>query len=164
MRNSLGELKLIPTFGIAAIRLNRLLKNRVLEIEGESIRAIRIFLIVQIALFASAALTHFGILISGHQHPQARIAETVIGVVLLAGLLWTAIRPASARVAAITVQAFALLGTGVGIFTIVVGIGPRSALDIAFHTCMVIALVAGLLVAIRASPRALGATPGQLLR
>lgn len=115
-------------------------------------RVIRIFLIVQIVLFASAALTHFRILIGGHQHPQARTAETVIGIVLLAGLLWTVVRPASARAVAIAVQAFALLGTAVGIFTIVVGVGPRSALDVVFHTFMVIALVAGLIVAMKAPP------------
>jgi hypothetical protein len=118
------------------------------------LRAIRIFLIIQIALFAAAALTHFGILIGGHQHPQARKAESIIGAVLLLGLLWTVIRPASARIAAITVQFFALLGTCIGIFTIIVGIGPRSTLDVVFHTCMVIALVAGLIIAMKASPRA----------
>jgi hypothetical protein len=123
-------------------------------------RAVRIFLIVQIALFASAALTHFGILIRGHQHPQARIAETVIGVVLLVGLLWMVIRPASARVVAITVQAFALFGTCIGIFTIIVGIGPRSTLDAVFHTCMVIALVAGLAVALKASPPSMARDSG----
>ena len=115
-------------------------------------QVIRAFLIVQIVLFASAALTHFGILIGGHQHPQARIAETAIGIVLLAGLLWTVVRPVSARAVAIAVQVFALLGTAVGIFTIVAGVGPRSALDVVFHTCMVIALVVGLIVAMKASP------------
>jgi hypothetical protein len=92
---------------------------------------------------------------SGHRHRQARTAETIIGAVLLAGLLSTLIRPASTRVVAITVQAFALLGTGVGIFTIIIGIGPRSTLDAAFHTCMAIALVAGLIVAVKASPSAM---------
>ncbi len=122
-------------------------------------RTIRIFLIVQIALFAAAALMHFGVIIGGHRHPQARIAETVIAAVLLAGLLWTLIRPASARVVAIAVQVFALLGTGVGIFTIIVGIGPRSRLDVAFHTCMVIALVAGLITAMKTSPPAAARAP-----
>jgi hypothetical protein len=121
---------------------------------GNRLQTVRVFLIIQIALFASAALTHFGILIGGHQHSQARIAETVIGAVLLAGLLWTVIRPAFARVVAIAVQVFALLGTGIGIFTIVVGIGPRSMLDVVFHTCMVIALFAGLIIAMKIAPTA----------
>ncbi len=114
-------------------------------------RAIRIFLFVQIALFVFAALTHAGILISGHRHRQAQIAETIIAAVLVAGLLLTVIRPSWARAIAITVQAFSLLGTGVGILTIIIGIGPRSTLDVVFHTCMAIALVAGLIVAAKAA-------------
>lgn len=112
-------------------------------------RATRTFLIIQIALFAFAALTHSGVLMTGYRHRQARIAETVIGAVLLAGLLATVIRPAATQAIAITVQAFALLGTIVGIFTIVVGIGPKTSLDITLHACMVIALVAGLIVSVR---------------
>jgi hypothetical protein len=119
-------------------------------------RAIRTFLIVLIALFAFAALTHSGIVMSGHRHRPAATAETVIGVVLLMGLLAGLIRPAAIRAIAITVQAFALLGTGVGIFTIIVGIGPRSTLDVVFHSCMAIALIAGLVVALKASPPATG--------
>jgi hypothetical protein len=115
-------------------------------------RAVRMFLIVQIALFVFAALTHSGILMSGHRHRQACIAETVIAAVLVTGLLWSLIRPGSMRAIAITVQAFALLGTGVGIFTIIIGIGPRSTLDAVFHTCMAIALLAGLIIAVKASP------------
>lgn len=90
---------------------------------------------------------------SGHRHRPACIAETIIGAVLLVGLLATAIRPASTRIIAITVQAFALLGTAVGIFTIIVGIGPRSVLDAVFHTCMAIALIAGLIIAIKRTVR-----------
>ena len=114
------------------------------------------FLIVQIALFAFAALTHSGVLMSGHRHRQARIAETVIGAVLTAGLVAIVIRPASTRAIAITVQAFALLGTSVGIFTIIVGIGPRTLLDAIFHACMAIALIAGLVVSVKVSRSAIG--------
>jgi len=114
-------------------------------------RAIRILLIIQISLFACAALAHSGMLMGGgHRHRQAGTAETVIGAVLAAGLLSTLIRPVSTRAIAIAVQAFALLGTGVGIFTIIVGIGPRTMLDAVLHTCMVIALVAGLVISIKA--------------
>ena len=47
-------------------------------------------------------------------------------------------------------QAFALLGTSDGIFTIAIGIGPRTAPDIAYHIVIVPVLVAGLIVAARA--------------
>ena len=113
-------------------------------------RAIRTLLMIQIALFAFAALTHFGVLMSGHRHRAASIAETVIGAILLAGLLSTLIRPAFTRGIAITVQTFALLGTGVGIATIVAGFGPQSALDLVFHAAMATALIAGLIVSAKA--------------
>jgi hypothetical protein len=48
---------------------------------------------------------------------------------LLVGLAWTWIRPASARAAGLAAQGFALVGTLVGIFTIAVGVGPRTAPD-----------------------------------
>lgn len=41
-------------------------------------------------------------------------------------------------------QGFALLGTCVGIFTIIVGIGPRTVPDYILHLCMVTLLVWGL--------------------
>jgi hypothetical protein len=47
-------------------------------------------------------------------------------------------------------QAFALLGTLVGVFTIAIGVGPRSGPDIAYHVAIAAALVWGLVVAKRA--------------
>jgi hypothetical protein len=47
-------------------------------------------------------------------------------------------------------QAFALLGTLVGVFTIAIGVGPRTVADIAYHLAIVVALVWGLVVAARA--------------
>jgi hypothetical protein len=44
----------------------------------------------------------------------------------------------------------ALFGTLVGIFTIAIGIGPRSLLDIGYHIAIVAVLAWGLLVAWRA--------------
>lgn len=52
-------------------------------------RAIRVLLIIQIALFAFAALTHFGVAVESHEHRAAGTAESVIGTVLLIGLLLT---------------------------------------------------------------------------
>src|SRR5579871_4721989 len=111
-----------------------------LQEAGKIMRAIRILLVVQIALFGFAALTHFGVIVGSHWHRAAGTAESVIAVVLLVGLSFTWMIPSSIRSIAIAVQAFALLGTFVGIATIVAGIGPRSTLDIIFHGSMVIAL------------------------
>ena len=87
-------------------------------------RAIRLFVLIEGVAFIAAALTHFGVLIGGYEHEKAGTAESVIGIVLLAGLALTWIRPASTRVIGLAVQAFALFGTFVGIFTIIVGVGP----------------------------------------
>jgi hypothetical protein len=125
------------------------------DVEGTEItmRAIRIFLLVQGAAFVAAALTHFGVLTSGYEHDKAGTAESVIGIVLLAGLVLTALFPSSTRAIGIAAQGFALLGTAVGIFTIAIGVGPQTTPDIVFHIVIVITLLFGLVVAVRA-PRA----------
>ncbi len=83
------------------------------------------------ASFASAALVLFGVLFDGYQHQKAAIAENVIATVLLADLPLTWIRPVWTRTVGLAVQAFALLGTLVGVFTIAVGVGPRTVPDVA---------------------------------
>jgi hypothetical protein len=113
-------------------------------------RRIRVFLLVEAAAFAAAALVHFGLLVHGYQHRQARVAESVIALVLLAGLVLSWVRPTWTREVGIAAQGFALLGTLVGIFTIIVGVGPRTAPDVVYHLAIVAVLVWGLLVAVRA--------------
>jgi hypothetical protein len=68
---------------------------------------------------------------------------------LLAGTTLTWIRPASAHFAGLSAQGFALLGTLVGIFTMAIGIGPRSVLDVVYHVAIVAVLASGLVVALR---------------
>jgi hypothetical protein len=46
-------------------------------------------------------------------------------------------------------QGFALLGTLVGILTIVIGIGPQSGFDVALHAGFVALLITGLTVGTR---------------
>jgi hypothetical protein len=110
---------------------------------------IRTFLLVEAANFIIASLIQSGRLISGYEHPQARIAEGVIALVLLTGLALTWIRPASLRRAGLAAQGFALLGTLVGVFTIIIGVGPRTTPDIAYHIGIVLILIWGLWVAAR---------------
>jgi hypothetical protein len=112
-------------------------------------RTIRLLLLVEAVAFLGASLVHSGHLVTGYEHSQARIAEGVIGIVLLAGLACTWIRPAWTRGAGLAVQGFALAGTLVGAFTIAVGIGPRTAPDIIFHAALVILLAWGLAVTTR---------------
>ncbi len=115
-------------------------------------RTIRIFLFAEAVTFAVAALIHSGRLIGGAAHREAMIAEGVIAIVLLGGLALSWIRPASTRAAGLGAQGFALFWTLVGIFTIVIGIGPRTVPDIVYHVVIVAVLIVGLVTARRARP------------
>jgi hypothetical protein len=111
---------------------------------------IRGFLLVEAAGFAAAALAHAGVLVPGYTHQQARIAESLTALVLLAGLALSWLRPAWTRQAGTLAQGLALLGTLVGLFTIAVGVGPQTAPDVAYHLAILAVLVWGLVVAARA--------------
>jgi hypothetical protein len=105
---------------------------------------IRRYLTVEALAFFAAALIHAGYLVPGYQHRAARIAETVLALALLAGLAVGMARPALARTAGLAAQCFALLGTLVGIFTMIVGVGPQSTPDVVYHLAMVALLGWGL--------------------
>jgi hypothetical protein len=107
---------------------------------------IRTFMLVQVATFLLAATFHFGVLVQGYADSRAGIAESVIASVLLAGLIATWIRPAGIRRIGLASQGFALAGTLVGLFTIVIGIGPRTVPDLVIHAATVAELLAGLAV------------------
>jgi hypothetical protein len=108
---------------------------------------IRLFLIVEAISFGLAALIHSGLFLDGYDHDEARIAESIIAIVLLFGLIVGLVRPDLVRAAGIGAQAFALLGTCVGLFTIAVGVGPRSVLDVVYHLTIIAVLIWGLRVA-----------------
>jgi hypothetical protein len=110
---------------------------------------IRVFLLCEAATFIVAALSHFGVLVDGYEHRQAGIAESVIALVLLVGVALSWIRPAWTGEAGIAAQGFALLGTLVGLFTIAIGVGPRTGPDVVYHVGVVALLIWGLAVAIR---------------
>ncbi len=110
---------------------------------------IRLFLLVEGATFLAAGLIHRGVLITGYAHQQASIAETSIALVLLVGFGLTWIWPAQTRLIGLVAQAFALLGTLVGVFTIAIGVGPRTIPDVAYHLTILAALAWGLLIAAR---------------
>jgi len=105
---------------------------------------VRALILVQVVVFAAASLLHRGIPVSGFESPAAAIAEAIIAVVLAAGLALTWIARRRARAIALAVQAFALIGTGVGLFVILRGRGPSTPLDLVIHLAMVALLVAGL--------------------
>jgi hypothetical protein len=110
------------------------------------------FVSLEAALFIAASFVHFGILASGYEHTKAGTAEAVIGVVLLLGLLLSLLRPARHRVIGMGVQGFALFGTLVGVFTIAIGVGPRTVPDILYHIGIMPLLAWGFIVVSRAPP------------
>jgi hypothetical protein len=110
---------------------------------------VRTFLLLEAAAFGAAALVHTGLLVQGHEHWRAAIAEAVIGTVLLAGLAASLATPEASRTAGLAAQGFALLGTCVGILTIAIGAGPRTPFDYALHAGFVAVLVAGLVLVAR---------------
>lgn len=119
-------------------------------------RTVRSFLTLEIIVFGLAALLHAGVLTTGYEHREARIAETVIGLVLLAGLVVSLAAPHFTRRSGLMAQGFALLGTLVGVFVIAIGVGPRTLLDIAIHGVMLALLISGLVAATRLRAGAVG--------
>jgi hypothetical protein len=114
---------------------------------AEGFRAIwtvRGFLLVQIAIFLVLVTIHFGLLPGGYRHPAAGTTESVIAVVLVFGLLLTWAPPPWSQRAATAAQWFGTLGVLVGLFTIALGIGPRTILDLNLDVILLLALIAGL--------------------
>jgi heme A synthase len=116
-------------------------------------RVIRCFLLGEAAAFLVAAAVHSGALIPGYEHREARIAEIVIALVVLVGLALTWSRPRTARRAGFAAQGFALVATAVGIFTIIIGIGPRTLPDVVYHIGIVLVLLTGIVATARSRPR-----------
>jgi hypothetical protein len=113
-------------------------------------QTIRLFMLFEAATFVVAALVHFGVLAHGFEHQKAGTAESVIAAALLTGFAWSLAPGRSSRVIGLTAQGFALMGTLVGVFTIAIGVGPRTVPDITYHVLIVIVLISGLAVAARA--------------
>jgi hypothetical protein len=108
---------------------------------------------VEAVTFLLAASIHRGYLIAGYQHQAASIGESVIAFVLFIALLVTWVRPASTRLFGLLGQGFAFLGTLVGVFTIVIGVGPRTVPDVTYHALILAVLAWGLVATYRAVPR-----------
>jgi hypothetical protein len=112
-------------------------------------QTVRAFLLIEAVAFVIAGAIHSGIFVAIDTHYQAATAESIIGVVLLISFGLTWIWPTWTRLIGLLSQAFAALGTMVGLFTIAVGVGPRSVGDIAFHLAILAVLGCGLVVTAR---------------
>ena len=109
---------------------------------------VRTFLGIEALAFWTASLVHAGVLVRGYEHREAMIAEGLIGAVLALGLAVSLIDRRSSRVMGMATQTFSLLGTLVGIFTMVIGVGPQSRFDVAVHVLLIMVLVTGLTFAV----------------
>jgi hypothetical protein len=128
-------------------------QGRARQLRGQegfgTIWRVRGFLLLQIALFLALVSMHFGLLIGGYRHRNAGTTESVIAAVLVAGLLLTWTPPPWRRRAATAAQSFGILGVLAGLFTIALGIGPRTMLDLALNVGLLLTLVAGLAITLR---------------
>src|SRR5947207_493032 len=111
---------------------------------------IRLFLLLEAAAFLTAASVHFSLIIAGYEHRKAGIAESVIAAVLILGLVVTSLGRIWTRRVGLAAQAFALVGTMIGVFTITIGLGPRTVPDVAYHFAIMAVLICGLVLAVRA--------------
>jgi hypothetical protein len=111
--------------------------------------SIRLLIFGEAVVFLVAALVRAGMLIGGYQHREARVAETVIASVLFLGAVLSWVTPSLTRTLGIAVQGFALLGTLVGVSMIIVGVGPRTILDVVYHLGIVGLLLWGVIVTVR---------------
>ena len=111
------------------------------------VRRMRLLLVGEAATFIIASLVHFGYFVNGYEHTGARIPEAIIAAILLAAFLISVVHPGLTLLAAIWSQGAALLGTFIGVFTIIIGVGPRTVPDIIYHILIIIVLAWGLRVA-----------------
>ncbi|HEX5155896.1 MAG TPA: hypothetical protein VFW17_01650 [Ktedonobacterales bacterium] len=112
-------------------------------------QTVRAFLLIEAVAFLVAGAIHSGMFVAIDTHYQAATAESIIGVVLLVSFGLTWVWSSQARLIGLLAQAFAAFGTMVGLFTIAVGVGPRSVGDIAFHLAVLAVLGWGIVVTAR---------------
>jgi len=110
---------------------------------------VRVILLIEAVAFLIAGAIHSGLFVFIDTHRQAAIAESIIGIVLLIGFGLSWVWSAQTRLIGLVAQTFAAFGTMVGLFTIAVGVGPRSVGDIVFHLAILAVLGWGIIVTAR---------------
>jgi hypothetical protein len=93
--------------------------------------------------------------IHGEYFGAAATPEAIIGAVLAAGAAYVLAAPGRARIVALSTTGFALLGVIVGLAEVLRGVGPGSTMDLAYHSALLAALVATLVMLALQSARPL---------
>jgi len=102
-------------------------------------RVLSRLLFAQGAVFAIACAIHAGVLFTGYENRRALAAEAILAAVLIVA----GVSPWRVRIG-LGAQGFALLGTLVGLWMVLIGVGPRTPLDLLMHAAMVLMLLVGL--------------------
>ena len=119
----------------------------------------RLMFVEAIAFFIASAI-HSGALIDVSVDPAANIAEGIIGAVLLVGAIVTTVRPLWTRVVGVLAQGFGLLGSLIGLYLAIRGVGPNTVPDVIFHVAIVAMLAIGVVAALRVPARSPGVAGG----
>ena len=94
------------------------------------------YLMVEVLLFAFAALAHGGIVMPGHEHARAATAETIIAIILGGGLIVSFANPAQTRIVALITQGLALAGVIIGLSVLLIyllGLIARGGMASVYH-------------------------------
>jgi hypothetical protein len=112
----------------------------------------RLMFVEAIAFFIASAI-HSGALIDASVDPAANVAEGIIGAVLLLAAIVTTVRPSWTRVVGVLAQGFGLLGSLIGLYLAIRGVGPNTVPDVIFHVAIVAMLAIGVVAAFRVPAR-----------
>ena len=121
---------------------------------------IPLLMFVEAIAFFIASAVHSGAFIDVSVDPAANIAEGIIGAVLLVGAIVTTVRPLWTRVVGVLAQGFGLLGSLIGLYLAIRGVGPNTVPDVIFHVAIVAMLAIGVVAALRVPARSPGVAGG----
>lgn len=126
-----------------------------MDTQPAGVAMIRAFLAFEAIAFGVASLIHRGLLVEGFADPAASTAEGIIGVVLALGLALSFFVPGRTRLLGLLAQGFAILGTSIGVYLVIRGVGPNTVPDVIFHVGIYLVLLVGFVLAWRV-PAAVG--------
>lgn len=104
----------------------------------------KVLLLIEALIFAFAASVHRGWTIAGYEHASAATAEGTVAAILMVGFVLSPAVPTLSRWAGLMAQGLALAGTMIGVFVVIIGVGPQTAPDVICHAVMIVVLAYGI--------------------